>query len=113
MKGTVIDLLTPAYPVRIRVAVPGLARCGKCNGVALAVLDVSDAGGYSAGSDYEHDPNCPSLFCAHGVAWRETCNVCDLAEEAARVARAEARIAAAALADARARLAKIDEEGGT
>lgn len=55
---------------------PKAERCRGCGGMQSARFEVW-ASGYSAGTDFEHDPDCPKLRCEHGVLWTGDCSQCD------------------------------------
>lgn len=68
----------------VRVVLSNYKPCEKCGGPQCAVFEAG-LGGYSAGTEYRHDPSCPALRCEHGVLWAEDCDKC---EENERLARA-------------------------
>lgn len=51
-------------------------RCEHCGGRAELELLVDVTGG-AMGSDYQHRPDCKTLFCEHGVPHREECLPCE------------------------------------
>lgn len=54
----------------------GLKPCPKCGGVQGLHIDVS-ATGFSCGERVDHKPDCPTLFCEHGVRFDQDCPKCD------------------------------------
>lgn len=60
----------------VRVVLTQYKPCEKCGGPQCAAFDVGPSG-YSAGTEYKHDPSCPALRCEHGVLWAEDCEKCD------------------------------------
>lgn len=60
----------------VRVVLTNYKPCEKCGGPQCAAFEAGQ-GGYSAGTEYRHDPACPALRCEHGVLWAEECDKCE------------------------------------
>lgn len=54
----------------------GRPPCKECGASDAVELNVSSTG-YSVTSRHQHKPECPTLFCPHGVRWHEDCATCE------------------------------------
>lgn len=54
----------------------GLKPCPRCGGIQGVHLNIS-ATGCSVGTETNHKPDCPSLFCEHGIHFMQDCQKCD------------------------------------
>lgn len=63
-------------PVKTRVLARKRKPCDKCGGHAAFYLAFSE-GGYSVHEGHEHGPQCPRIYCEHGIKRVLICHDCD------------------------------------
>lgn len=67
------DALTP---IRLRSLAKKNKPCEKCGGPSAFYFTIGN-GGYSVHGGYEHGPQCPTIYCDHGIKRVLICHDCD------------------------------------
>lgn len=86
-RGEPFTVLDGPQDIAVRTKNPP---CKECGGAHVHTMSV-DATGGSFGSGYDHAPQCSTLFCEHGYAWKNwgDCKQCHAENEARVVAEGE------------------------